>query len=75
MDEQLEQLVGAGLLCIVLGVLGCVLPQRWNLFPLKRMFQLLLPEKASLLAARISGVLLVALGIALVTGAILRMFR
>jgi uncharacterized protein YjeT (DUF2065 family) len=63
MDEQTAQQLGIGLVCVVIGLSGWLLPYRWNILRFRRFLRALLPEKANQLAPKILGTVLIIAGI------------
>jgi len=62
LDKQNAQNVVFGLVTLVIGLTGLLLPYRWNPLRLRKSVAALVSEKANLLIPRIVGILLVAVG-------------
>lgn len=60
-----------GAFCILIGVLGWILPYRWNILRLRRPFSRLLPESANMVVPKIIGGAAILGGIVLILGAAL----
>ena len=66
MDNPITEqyLIGAG--CIVLGLLGWLLPYRWNILRFRRLFAKLLSESANMMVPKVIGSLLILGGLVIV---------
>lgn len=64
MTEPVKQMLIGGA-CILIGVLGWVLPYRWNPLRLKRGFARMLSEKTNLMIPKVVGSILIIAGIAI----------
>jgi hypothetical protein len=60
-----QYLIGAG--CIVLGLLGWLLPYRWNILRFRRLFAKLLSESANMMVPKVIGGILILGGLLIVT--------
>lgn len=71
MDNPITEqyLIGAG--CIFLGLLGWLLPYRWNILRCRRLFAKLLSESANLMVPKVIGSLLILGGLTIVIATIL----
>lgn len=71
MDEQIAKQIGAGLLCIVFGLSGWLLPYRWNILRFRRVLRSLLPERVNQLVPKVVGTVLTVAGAIVVIGTVL----
>jgi len=71
MTVLIAQQVALGLLAIVLGLSGWILPYRFSLLRLRWVFAAMVPERVSRAMPKVVGTVLVAAGVALLAGALL----
>ncbi len=62
MDEQIATQLGTGVLCIVVGLSGWLVPYRWNILRLRRLFRDALPESQNRMVPKVIGTILIIVG-------------
>lgn len=65
MDKQILQQLGGGLLFVVLGLAAWLLPYRWNVFRLKRLYRDFVSERVNRLIPKMVGTILLLFGVLL----------
>jgi hypothetical protein len=66
MDNPITQQYLIGAACIVVGLLGWLLPYRWNILRFRRALASLLSESANLMVPKVVGSILLLAGLAIV---------
>ena len=66
MDEGMLEQLGIGALVLIVGITGWVLPYRWNLLRLRRVFSGLVSEQTNRKIPKIIGSVLIIAGLAAV---------
>ncbi|HEX5057081.1 MAG TPA: hypothetical protein VFX02_11360 [Gammaproteobacteria bacterium] len=65
MEDQIIQQFGIGILLLVVGISGWLLPYKWNVLRLRRTFAQLVSEDTNMIIPKIVGTLLILGGLAI----------
>ena len=71
MHDPVSERYLTGAFCLFLGLLGWILPYRWNILRMRRPFSRLLSDSANMLVPKIVGSAAILGGIVLIVGAAL----
>ena len=68
MDDLILRQYIVGIGCMILGILGWVLPYGWNILRLGRIVSRVLPESVNLVIPKVLGTILILSGVLIVIG-------
>lgn len=68
MDSQISEQLAIGVGAIITGLAAWLLPYRWNIFRLRRVFGDSLPDRVSRMVPKIIGTIALVIGILILVG-------